>query len=268
MTPRRRGSSRSGAGGESSCRHCTPRPTPLTAPSMPPASIPFHKAAGRDDPDRLHDRGIVDLVDVVLVQEQPVQSREPTRHRVGRVSVSQPEIHREADPGERNAGRQRHEHQLRGRVGVAGCGLMVTSDRSRRGFRRGDVVGRAGGNKALVKECFDPVAPAERMRNANESGQNRANRQNDQRKRHRWRRIVHVRRAMCDVRRAHVRRADVRHVRGAHVLVRRSLRRQADASLAVEREEHEPEHVGRGQERGDQSDRRRAGSGYSGHSAV
>ena len=105
------------------------------------------------------------------------------------------------------------------------------------------------------------VVSAERVRNADVAGEDRSDGQHDQRDRHRPGRIVQVRHR---VHRAHgcagctcactgAQRARVRMVRAcvhAHRVHRAPVHRcTAKALFAVEREVHEPEHVGRRQQR-------------------
>src|SRR3954471_9051761 len=61
------------------------------------------------DADRLDDGGVVDFVDVVLVEQQPLQAAEAVGHRIRCAAVFEKEEHGDADAGDRR--RTRHQHQ-------------------------------------------------------------------------------------------------------------------------------------------------------------
>ena len=75
-TPRTPAPSRSAGGAARRSAPPTVSPTPLTAPSMTPHVDALPQPCSDDDADRLHDGGVVDLVDVVLVHEQRAQAGE------------------------------------------------------------------------------------------------------------------------------------------------------------------------------------------------
>ena len=96
-----------------------------------------------------------------------------------------------------------------------------------------------------LQEAVDPVVAAERVRHADVAGEHRAERQDDQRDGHRRRRVVQVPAVPMVV-------VAVAAVRAVAVRVVTMPRRGA---LAVEGQEHQAEHVDRGQQRRHRADR-------------
>ena len=94
---------RSAAGAAGRSIPPTVSPTPLTAPSMSPASTRFHSpSSDATQLNRLHDGGVVQLVDVVLVQQQRPQAvrARPRRDRRARGFMRKKE-QRDADAADR-----------------------------------------------------------------------------------------------------------------------------------------------------------------------
>ena len=111
-TPRRRAPSRSAPPQHLARAADRRRPTPLTAPSITPDVDDLPQPFLRDDADRLDDRRVVDLVDVVLVQQQPVQRRRTARPRASAASrFFRKKYDRDADAADRDD--DRHDHQRR-----------------------------------------------------------------------------------------------------------------------------------------------------------
>ena len=81
--PRKRRGVRADRAGLQPAQDRAPPPTvsatPFTAPSIIPTSTTFHRPSSDTMLDRLHDGGVVDLVDVVLVREQPMDAAEGAR---------------------------------------------------------------------------------------------------------------------------------------------------------------------------------------------
>ena len=213
------------------------RPTPFTDPSMTRDVDPLPQPFLRDDPDRLDDRRVVELVDVVLVREQAMQTGEPQRHLVGRPAVLQEEEHRDADPADGDERSTRPSARAR---------AVRSSPRSRPGSPRPALRARAAGGEARLEKPLDPVRSAERVRHADVAGEDRADGQHDERQRHRRRRVVQMTR---DRGRA-MRRAGVLGAGCAGA----GCRRAAVLAVAVKRQEHQAEHVDRRQQRREQPD--------------
>ncbi len=85
------------------------------------------------DLHRLQDRGVVDLVDVVLVQQDAVQPGEPLGHSGRRVAPPQEEEHRQADAARGHCSRHPGQYQLQPLGFVRGPGVMVADRRLRLG---------------------------------------------------------------------------------------------------------------------------------------
>ncbi len=138
--------------------------------------------------------------------------------------------------------RQRHAHQRQFQRSVLGCSRLSC-------FRSRLAHGSFSGDTRCGKRGLQPgaklVVPAEDVRDADPASRHRANRQHDQRERHGRRCVMKVRirdpcpcDGPCSVR--------------AHDAARCGC---LVPSLTVEREEDQPEHVRRGQERRQRTDR-------------
>ena len=173
----------------------TSAPTPLTEPSIRPASIPFHNAARRQPLHRLDDRRVVDLVDVVLVQQQPVDAAEAARQPFGDFRPASPR--RTSRAGTRRPRRRPRppsafarsgSHRRHGRPRRARASRRLAAARRVRlqpHRRRPDRAPRSS-----ARGRIDLVVAAERVRHADEAGDGRTDRQEDERNRHRHRRLV------------------------------------------------------------------------------
>ena len=184
--------------------------------------------------NRLHDGGVVELVHVGTCSAAAGGWARTTRGVVGDVAPLHPDERREPDADERDDARHHHQRQLevfvrlrqalRSRAAAASAGASP----ARRRFER------------RLEPGAELVVATNRVRHANLAGTHRSNREHDQRNRHRRRRIVQVRPRSMSVR----------------VVCRMSVRGSASCrALTVERQEHEPEHVGRRQQRRQRADR-------------
>ena len=136
-----------------------------------------------DDADRLHDRGVVDLVDVVLVQQQRGARRRTARPaRSAAAPVLQEEERRDADAGERDDRSTR--------------AISVELERPASARRRRAST-RAAAPKLGSRNCSNRSRRRARAA-ARVAGDDRADREHDQRERHRRRRVVQMR-AACAV---------------------------------------------------------------------
>ncbi len=128
------------------------------------------------------------------------------------------------------------------------CRLALTRERHGLGFSArcsGRCLGRADRLMRLkggFQKTLDQVVPSESVRNADIPCQHRPDRQDDERHRHRCRRIVG--RAMT-----------MAGVRSVAVSVVRVVSRGGGPALTMEGQEHEAEHVDRRQERGHRANR-------------
>src|SRR5436190_2171161 len=85
--------------------------------SSSPRTADLPQPALRHDPDRLHDRRVVDLVDVILVQQDAPHAAQPVGDAIRRAAVPQEEIGRDTDPGDRDQARRDHQRPLETVVG-------------------------------------------------------------------------------------------------------------------------------------------------------
>ena len=161
----------------------TSAPTPLTVPSISPASTPFHSAPVDSSLIGWTIGGVVELVDVVLVEQQPVDAAELPRQRrrpprgcrsqkysampmpasatpvETPISISSVDVAAPPRPRARSAPAARP------------CAGLHRLARRRRG-RRGLAHGAARCDlEARLEERLDPVAAAERVRHADVAGE-------------------------------------------------------------------------------------------------
>ena len=179
--------------------------------------------------------GVVDLVDVVLVQQQPVhagEARAPARSAACR--SLQEEERRDADAANGDADETRH--QRRARATSLGSTPWLVGDASAAAPAR-----ERRRREARLEKRLEAIRAAERVRHADVAGERPS------------RPPARSARAPSPAaRRAGARRA--RRAPCASCAVRRVRRarrraRPRPAPLAVERQEHQPEHVDRGQQR-------------------
>jgi hypothetical protein len=209
---------------------------------------PFPEHAGRDGLDRLDDDPVVDLVDVVLVQQEPVDRLEGPGDAVRRLPVPQPEVHRDEDAGDGDAARDPHQYELGPGIG------MVDLPAGGFGSHWRSLTGHGMHFEGRLEERLDPVAPAQGVRHAHVPGGDRSDCQQDQRDGHRpgslVRRSVTVAMTMTM---AVIGRCGMA-VSGRLLFFHVRRGRRVVAALPVEGQEHEAEHVGRRQQRGQHAD--------------
>ena len=189
--------------------------------------------------------------------------------RAGNLAVLQPEERGEADAGEARSATTRPSASARAPACSLGLALLrpARSPRSPCPASAPVVTGCAavGGLERRLEPRAERVVAAERVRHADVAGEHRADRQHDQRDRHR------PGGASCRCDRAHACAACAGVVHGCSVrtcapcarwcTVRRDAACTVNRSFAVERQVHEAEHVGRRQQRRQHADRPTASGG-------
>ena len=175
----------------------------------------FHRPSSETMQNRLDDGGVVDLVDVVLVRQHAVDARKPARPaRSGRLAVLEEEV------APRSRSRQAPRPTDTIISVVSGAPSSAASPRARR--TRPKLGSRKCSNRPPM-----PGPP----------GDNGSDREDDERHGHRRRRVVQMGPVRLVVR---------GRTASACVVAWRAPQRR---TLAMERHEHEAEHVDRGQQR-------------------
>ena len=210
-TPRRCGSSRSAACASAPPSRARATPVPLTMPSMIQTSTTFHSTWSETHFSGCTIVGVVELVDPVLVQQRPVHRR----RSCARPSRPGARFEQEEEGGDADAERARAPttrpsasarsarrrarraaaRMRRPRGGVRG--RRPASPRARPAppcaARSAHAAAAPGGSDGSRNASMRLLA-AERVRHADVAGDDRAERQEDQRDGHRRRRVVQVRR--------------------------------------------------------------------------